>query len=144
MAYRLSNRDTIAEITDSDTGELVGEKEQVSLSPILLPFAPMVKRAMGVACGVVSGGLVWLATATLVLRSGHGQVWPNLGLLSHFFWGYRVTWLGSLIGLAWSFAVGYVFGWTFAALHNVTFRLWLALVRFRAEKEEYSNLLDRL
>ena len=141
---QLSNRGTMAEITDSAMGEIVDEKEEVSLSPILLPFAPMLKRAMGVACGVVLGGLIWVATAILVLRSGRGPVWPNLGLLSQFFWGYRVTWLGSFIGLAWGFAIGYVFGWTFAALHNVTFRLWLALVRFRAEKEQYSDLLDRL
>jgi hypothetical protein len=144
MAHRLPSRVTMAEVTDSDMGELVGGKEQVSLSPILLPFAPMLKRAMGVACGLVLGGLIWLATATVVLRFGRAPVWPNLGLLSQFFWGYRVTWLGSFIGLAWGFAIGYVFGWSFAALHNVTFRLWLALVRLRAEKEQYSNLLDRL
>jgi len=116
---------------------------KAALPPILLPFVPIHKRAMGLACGLVLGGLSWLLTVAILLKHPR-PLWPNLGLLSQFMYGYRVSWLGSLIGLAWGFAFGYAFGWSFAALHNLIFRCWLAVVRARAEKEEYSDLLDRL
>jgi hypothetical protein len=116
--------------------------EKIEVSPILLPFAPMHKRAMGIAVGVVAGALLWFATAILLLKGGY-PVGPNLWLLSQFLFGYSVTWVGAFIGLAWGLALGYVAGWSFAALRNLVFRAWLVMIRSRVEKEQYRDILDR-
>ena len=113
------------------------------LSPLLLPFVHIDKRALGIACGVVLGGLTWLVTAAMLLKHPR-PLWPNLALLAQFMLGYRVSWFGSLIGLAWGFVFGYAFGWCFAALRNLTFRVWMVVMRSRAEKQQYADLLDRL
>jgi hypothetical protein len=128
-------------VETAEPGEVVGEQHKVP--PILLPFVPIHKRALGVACGVVAGAGIWLATAILLLKGG-SQVGPTLELLNQYLVGYDVTWPGAFIGLAWGFALGFVFGWMFAALRNMTFRLWLYVIRSRAEREEYGDLLDRL
>ncbi len=117
--------------------------ERPTVPPILLPFAPMNKRALGLATGIVLGTLVWLATIILVLKGGP-HVGPTLSLLSQYFYGYRVTAAGSFVGLAWVFALGYILGWVFAALRNALFRAWLEMAYSRAELEEYGDILDRL
>ena len=54
-------------------------------------------------------------------RSSRGDViGPHLALLSQFFVGYRVTFLGSLIGFANAFAGGYVAG--YAVVNDVSER----------------------
>jgi hypothetical protein len=115
----------------------------IEISPILLPFAPMHKRAMGIAAGTVAGALLWLATVILLLKGGY-PIGPNLWLLSQFLVGYSVTWHGAFIGWAWGFALGYVAGWSFAGFRNLVFRAWLIMIRSRAEKEQYRDILDRL
>src|SRR5215472_17012693 len=112
-------------------------------APVLRAFAPLHKSAMGVACGVVLGGLVFLATGVLLLKGGE-VVGPNLGLLSEFFLGYTVSWRGAIIGLLWGFAAGFLLGWGFALLRNLFIWIWLTLVRTRAEMEEYGDFLDHL
>ncbi len=117
--------------------------EKIQVSPILLPFARIHTRAMGLAAGVVAGGVVWFATAILLLKGGY-PLGPNLSLLSQYFPGYSVSWTGAFIGLAWGVAIGYIGGWSFAAIRNLVFRLWLVIVRSRVEKEQYRDILDRL
>ncbi len=123
-------------------GFAMGGAAKPSLPPVLLPFAPLHKRAMGVAIGVVAGGVLWLATAILLLKGGY-PVGPMLGLLGQFLYGYSVTWAGSFIGLLWGFVLGFVAGWCFAALRNGIFRLWLKLIYWRAEIDN-SNILDHM
>ncbi len=123
-------------------GMIMGGNTKPSLSPLLQPFAPLHKRALGVATALVAGGIVWLLTAILLLKGG-AVVGPTLGLLSQFLYGYSVSWSGSLIGLAWGLAIGYVFGWSVAALRNGIFRLWLKIICWRAEIQN-SNLLDHM
>jgi len=112
-------------------------------TPVLRAFAPQHKSALGVACGVVLGGLVFLATGVLLLKGGE-VVGPNLGLLSEFFLGYTVSWRGAIIGLLWGFGGGFLLGWGFALLRNLFIWIWLTLVRTRAEMEEYGDFLDHL
>jgi hypothetical protein len=71
----------------------------------------------GLATGLVVGVAVFVATNWLVLKGG-SVVGPHLGLLSQFFPGYRVTFLGSLIGFGYSFAGGYAVGYCVARLYN--------------------------
>ncbi len=58
----------------------------------------------GVAWGLVAGLALFLATNFLVLKGGR-VVGPHLSLLRQFFIGYEVSFVGSLIGFAYAFAV---------------------------------------
>jgi len=111
-------------------------------SALLLAFAPLHRLAMGVAVGVVLGGLVFLVTIVQMIRGGGAG--PNLWLLGHFFIGYRVTVPGAFIGLLWGFAVGFLLGSGFALLRNMIVWIWLTVIRSRAEMEEYGDFLDHL
>src|SRR5271166_6421608 len=83
--------------------------------PLLRAFAPLHRTAMGVACGVVGGGLLAIASLVLVLR---GKDMLSLGLLGQFFPGYSVSWSGVFIGLLWGFGVGFLLGYGFAFTRN--------------------------
>jgi hypothetical protein len=119
------------------------EQPKTPLPPVLLAFAPIHKTALGAASGVVLGGIIFLMTAFLLIKGGQ-RVGANLMLTGQYFFGYTVTWMGSLIGLAWGFAVGFLVGWSFALVRNSVVWIWLTLVRSRAEMEEYGDLLDHL
>ena len=122
----------------------MADKEDLSIpTPLLQAFAPLHRSAMGVACGVVLGGSVFLTTAVLLVKGGK-VVGPNLALLGQFFWGYTVTWPGAFIGLLWGFVAGFVLGWGFALVRNLSIWIWLTLVRTRAEMKQYRDFLDHL
>ena|SRR5207249_8033992 len=72
---------------------------------------------LGLVSGILFGGGIFAATNWLVLKGGE-IVGPHLGLLGQYFIGYRVTFAGSLIGLAYGFVVGYVGGYVVAVLYN--------------------------
>jgi hypothetical protein len=74
-------------------------------------------RAWGIALGLLLGGGLFVATNILVLKGGH-PVGPHLALLSVFFPGYRVTFLGSLIGFVYMFVVGYALGRFIGMVYN--------------------------
>jgi hypothetical protein len=77
----------------------------------------------GIAAGVIVGLGLFVATNWLVVKGGP-VVGPNLSLLGQFFIGYRVTFVGSLIGLAYGFVFGFVVGYVTARLYN-----WLVDIR---------------
>jgi hypothetical protein len=108
---------------------------------VLGMLAPLHRTALGIACGLVSGGFLAIATLRLIL---HTDVNFDLDLLSQFFWGYRVAPSGILIGLFWGFAAGFIFGFAFATARNLAVWIWITANRSRAEIQEYSDFLDRL
>ncbi len=112
-------------------------------SPVLLAFAPLHRVALGVAVGTVVGGLLFLTTVFLLIKGGY-PVGPTLSLLGHFFFGYSVTWPGSILGLLWGFGAGFLLGWSFAVLHNLLVWAWLTLIRSRAEMDQYGDFLDHM
>jgi hypothetical protein len=73
--------------------------------------------AQGVTTGIIAGLGVFLATNWLVLKGGP-VVGPNLALLSQFFFGYRVTFVGSLLGFVWAFAYGFAAGYLVSRIYN--------------------------
>jgi hypothetical protein len=128
-----------------DSASLSGRMpvQQNSAAPqFLLAFAPLHRSALGIASGIVSGGLVSAATLALVIQGGYPE--PNLGLLAQFFWGYSVSWRGVLVGFVWGWAAGFILGWGFAVVRNAVVWVWLTLIRSRAEMERYSDFLDHL
>ena len=74
-------------------------------------------RAWGISVGLLMGGGLFLATAFLIVKGGP-MVGQHLQLLSAFFPGYRVTWLGSLIGFVYAFVLGYALGRLIGAIYN--------------------------
>jgi hypothetical protein len=59
--------------------------------------------------GLVLGLGLLIATNVLVLKGGP-DVGRHLSLLSNYFPGYRVTFIGSLIGFVYAFVLGYGLG----------------------------------
>jgi hypothetical protein len=72
----------------------------------------------GLVTGLIAGLGIFVATNWLVLKGGP-RVGPHLALLAQFFLGYRVTFLGSLIGFAYGFALGFAVGYAVAWLYNL-------------------------
>ena len=81
-------------------------------------------KSLGLVLGVLFGLVVFIATNWLIIKGGHinasGEyiVGPHLQLLSQFFIGYRVSFLGSIIGFGYGFAVGTLAGALFAGIYN--------------------------
>ncbi len=74
-------------------------------------------RAWGIAMGFLFGGGLFVATNFLVLKGGI-DVGRHLRLLSVFFPGYSVTFVGSVIGFIYAFVVGYALGRLIGSVYN--------------------------
>jgi hypothetical protein len=77
----------------------------------------MNEQGWGIAFGLLLGLTLFAATNFLVLKGGE-VVGPHLALLSNFLPGYRVTFVGSLIGFVYAFVLGYGFGRTVSVIYN--------------------------
>jgi hypothetical protein len=74
-------------------------------------------RAWGIAMGLLLGGGLFIATNILVIKGGP-NVGKHLSLLSNFLPGYRVTFIGSVLGFIYLFVVGYILGRLIGAVYN--------------------------
>lgn len=72
---------------------------------------------LGLATGLITGLLIFIATIWLILKGGE-QVGPHLSLLSQFFPGYSVTFAGSFVGLAYGLVIGFLGGAVIAWIYN--------------------------
>ena len=93
--------------------------EEKLFSSVLLLNA----KVVGLALGLIFGLGIFVATNWLVIKGGD-RVGPHLILLSQYFIGYRVTFLGSLIGAAYGFTLGTICGALMGWIYN-------KIVRFR-------------
>ena len=81
-------------------------------------------KMLGLILGILFGLAIFLATNWLLLKGGHRTpggryvVGPHLQLLSQFFIGYRVSFLGSIIGFLYGFAVGTLSGAAIGWIYN--------------------------
>lgn len=73
--------------------------------------------AQAFSTGVLAGLAIFVATNWLVLKGGP-VVGPNLALLAQFCPGYRVTFLGSLIGFGYGLVYGAAAGFAVSWLYN--------------------------
>ncbi len=74
-------------------------------------------RIIALSLGLVCGGIIFIATNWLVIKGGD-PVGPHLSLLGQFFWGYTVTFAGSLIGFVYGFIVGVFSGGCIGWIYN--------------------------
>lgn len=79
-------------------------------------------KAFGLALGILFGLIIFIATNWLVIKGGT-PVGPHLQLLGQYFIGYRVTFLGSVIGFAYGFAIGTLSGALIGWIYNRIARL---------------------
>lgn len=81
-------------------------------------------KALGLILGLLMGLAIFIATNWLVIKgpqlspSGQYVMGPHLELLSQFFIGYRVSFLGSVIGFLYGFAVGTIGGTLIGWIYN--------------------------
>jgi protoporphyrinogen oxidase len=106
-------------------------------------FPKLDRLAFGLATGMATGLALLVATLAVVWRGGP-HVLPQLGLLSQYFPGYRVSPAGALAGLAYGGLVGFAGGFCFAVIRNAALFITLALVRRRAEGLLLRHFLDHI
>jgi hypothetical protein len=111
---------------------------------LVLAFAPLHKRALGVAIGTAVGLLVFGITAVHLLRHPAPVDSLDLGLLREFFYGYSVTWRGAFIGLFWGWVMGFVAGWFVAFCRNLAIAISIFITRTRAELQATRDFLDHI
>jgi hypothetical protein len=105
-------------------------------------FAPVHKRALGIALGTVSGLAVFGVTALqLVLHPAESL---PLELLGQYFYGYDVTWTGAGVGFLWGFFSGFVFGWFAAFVRNFVIATRVFMLRTKAELAQTEDFLDHI
>jgi hypothetical protein len=88
------------------------EEDELEQAVILLNA-----KLLGIVLGILFGSGLFLATNFLVLKGGQ-NVGVHLALLANFFPGYRVTFLGSIIGFCYAFITGVVVGVAVGAVYN--------------------------
>ncbi len=74
-------------------------------------------NVLGIVLGVVAGLLIFAATNFLVIKGGE-NVGQHLGLLGNFFYGYSVTFFGSIIGFLYGLLTGYIIGFLIGWIYN--------------------------
>lgn len=107
---------------------------------LVLAFAPLDKRAFGVAIGAVAGLLFFIATSVVLLRGTDA----GLYLLSEYFYGYSLSWAGAFVGLFWGFVVGFVAGWFIAFCRNLALAISIFISRTRGELHATADFLDHI
>ena len=81
-------------------------------------------KILGLVLGLLLGSAIFIATNWLVIKGGHigpsGEyvVGPHLQLLSQFFIGYKVSFLGSIVGFFYGFALGTLYGALIGWIYN--------------------------
>jgi hypothetical protein len=118
-------------------------KTKSSLPPQLaLAFAPVHKRALGLAVGLTVGVVLFAVTAFHVLAQPEHS--PEIALLSQYFYGYEVSWRGAAIGFAWGLMTGFVAGWFLAFVRNLVMAIFVFVVRAKAELKQTADFLDHI
>lgn len=123
------------------SGTPTAERDDLSRQ-LELAFAPLHKRAFGVAVGVATGSAIFVLT---VINLVHGpRAAEGLALLGQYFSGYRVSLPGALVGWGWGFLAGFVAGWFVAFCRNFIVAVSIFLIRTRAELTQTRDFLDHI
>lgn len=101
---------------------------------LLVGFARLDVVALSVAFSFVFALFLFLATVSLVLvgEKGDPNIGYNLKVLSVYFPGYSISWVGGLIGGIYAGVLGFMVGLVTAILWNLSHYVYIALVVVRA------------
>lgn len=120
----------------------VTPEESPVISAMLYAFAPLHKRAFGIAVGVAGAVLMALLTLAGLFLPG-AREFP-LGLLGQYFQGYSVTLPGVFVGAVWGFVVAFIAGWFAAFCRNLALAISAFVIRTRAELQSTREFLDHI
>jgi hypothetical protein len=123
-------------------GEPLDVDDEPEAAALLLAFAPLHKRALGIAFGVACALMMFFLTTVDLLRDTTNQF--PLTLLSEYFFGYSESIAGAFVGAAWGFFVGFIAGWFVAFCRNLAVALSIFAIRTRAELVETREFLDHI
>lgn len=84
---------------------------------IEVAVARMRAGILAIVFAMLVGTGLFVATAWLLIKGGE-NVGATLGLLGNYLPGYRVTWPGAFLGLAYGAAIGGGTGWLLARVYN--------------------------
>lgn len=115
--------------------------ERIEEEELALVFAKFDRVAMGFTGGILAAAIILFLTLFLVIKGG-SNVGANLVLLSQYFPGYRVSWLGAGIGAFYGFVSGFVIGWLGATVRNLAMFAYWVLIRRRSEYAALRHLMD--
>jgi hypothetical protein len=74
------------------------------------------KNAFGLAYGLLMGLGLFILTNYIVLLHHGGE---TLIKLNQIYWGYSISFGGSLLSLIYGFVTGYLIGWFIALFYNI-------------------------
>ncbi len=106
-------------------------------------FSKLDRVALGTALGIVSSVCLFLATLILVIKGGP-DAGATLGLLSHYYPGFAISFWGAVVGGVYGFLTGFVVGYLFAFLRNAVVFVSMAVLKRRAEQRLLRRLLDHI
>lgn len=143
------NNDLWVVNAEQEYHEEIREAEQVDLAEMInemfaRAFMKLDSLAFGIAVGVISGILLSLATLFVTLNELY-SVMRYMLLLGQYFPGYTVSAPGSILGLFYGFLAGFLGGWGFASLRNLSVKIYASVLRRRAEiqiLEKYGYFID--
>ena len=116
--------------------------EEMLLPALQLAFAPLHKRAFGIATG--AAGATFMVLLTVIVKINPFARGFPLYLLNEYFYGYTVSWPGVLVGALWGFVVGFVAGWFAAFCRNLALAVSAFFIRTRAELDATREFLDHI
>lgn len=99
------------------------------------------KVALGISIGTYLGLGIFFATNFLILKGGE-EIGANLILLSQYFAGYEITFVGSLIGFFYGFVFGFALGWLIALLRNTVIRIYISFLKFKGSMSTVNDFID--
>jgi hypothetical protein len=111
-------------------------------SVLVRVFAPLHKRALGLAVGLTFGAIIFLMTAFHLIIGPVDDA--PIALLAQYFYGYDVSWRGAVLGLWWGFVAGFAAGWFFAFCRNFVVATWVFVIRTRASLYQASDFPDHI
>lgn len=108
---------------------------------LVLAFAPIHKRALGTAVGLVMAASVFLVTAIGIAVAEPPEV---LFLLGYFLPGHDVTWGGAFRGAVAAGFAFFVAAWFLAFCRNFVLAASVWIARTRAELTQTHDFLDHI
>ena len=98
-------------------------KDRLPEEKLLRGIVRLNGKILGLVLGILLGlaifiGTNWLLIKGVLVPSREHIVGPHLQLLSQFFLGYRVSFLGSIIGFFYGFALGTLCGSAIGWIYN--------------------------
>jgi protoporphyrinogen oxidase len=117
------------------------DERLASFDLLIKAFAKMDKFAFALAVGSASGLAILVSTLWLTLTGVESRD-PDFILLGQYFIGYTVSIRGAVVGLGYCFLWGFIFGWLYAYLRNLSISGYLHWVKRQAESRSFKDFLD--